>query len=203
MQKDASTFYSWYELNASESNLVVDLVVESDVVAWNNWYTSQNDLSRVISAITVYNPGLPVDGNFSAFKDGNGAFLSEYFSSYSEMTTAMETANIAGDNSALYSGKKYTGDRSAKWMISFIVQLDHTQFKFKDEDFYTSLMTEIGSSGQLAYAMITASPNVPNKSSLTASEKTKSYSNDFLRLKCGSMERRSDGRNKSNSKSKI
>ena len=54
--KDASTFYSWYELNASESNLVVDLVVESDVVAWNNWYTSQNDLSRVISANTVYNP---------------------------------------------------------------------------------------------------------------------------------------------------
>ena len=186
--KDASTFYSWYELNASESNLVVDLVVESDVVAWNNWYTSQNDLSRVISANTVYNPSFTRDGNFSAFKDGNGAFLSEYFSSYSEMTTAMETANIAGDNSpVVFEQKIPPGDRSAKWMISFIVQLDHTQFKFKDEDFYTSLMTEIGSSGQLAYAMITASPNVPNKSSLTESEKTKSYNNDFLRLKCGEV----------------
>ena len=104
------------------------------------------------------------------------------------MTTAMETANIAGDNSpVVFEQKIPPGDRSAKWMISFIVQLDHTQFKFKDEDFYTSLMTEIGSSGQLAYAMITASPNVPNKSSLTESEKTKSYNNDFLRLKCGEV----------------
>jgi hypothetical protein len=105
------------------------------------------------------------------------------------MTTAMATANIAGDNSPIIFEKKLPnpGDRATKWMISFIVQLDHTQFKFKDEDFYTSLMTEIGNAGQLAYAMITASPTEPDSNSLSASEKTKSYNNDFLRLKCGDV----------------
>jgi len=159
--KDASTFYSWYELEAVEE------------------LTTQIQFDNM-ATFTQFSAMAPPAETPAVGENFNSATMNIMGSIY-----PINTANLPGGVVITdLNGLEIKGTADAMY-VDLVSTLDHTQFKFQDEDFYTSLMTEIGTAGQLAYTMITASPTEPNSSSLTTSQKTNSYNNDFLRLKCG------------------
>ena len=196
--KDASTFYTWHQLEAVESvtNKVTDLQIDDKVTEWNTsiaptvelletveesvtFNTSKHSLIHDKAVFTVFG-GVTPNAIPSELQDFFGA---SGYDNASNMRNALNGATITKREISVFGGAKRT-----VYDITWSSTLDHTQFKFTDyETFYSKIMEEIGASGQLAYAMMTASPTQPITSSLSNTQKEKTYNNNFVRLKCGDV----------------
>ena len=196
--KDASTFYTWHQLEAVESvtNKVTNLQIDDKVVEWNTsiaptsesletveesvtFSTSKHSLISDGAVYTVFG-GVTPNAIPSELQDFFGA---SGYDNANNMRNALNGATITKREITVFGGNKRN-----VYDISWSSALDHTQFKFADyETFYSKIMEEIGASGQLAYAMMTASPTQPIASSLSTLQKEKTYNNNFVRLKCGDV----------------